>query len=221
MASVLIILYLIVLEGLLSFDNALALAALVKSRLHDPADQKRALTYGIWGAYIFRVIVIFSGVWLMQHNWVKLAAGGYLIWLATKELLFKKTGDEKPSSGLIFLRLSALWSTILCVELMDIMFSVDSIGVALAVSDVRWVLIAGAFFGILMMRVAASLFIRLIERFPILEKTAFVLVGLAGINVCLKVFDYALPEAYFFALLGSIFVGSMAFTYKEVSHESV
>lgn len=217
------ILYLVLIEGLLSFDNALALAALVNKTLSDPAQRKKALTYGIWGAYIFRTAAIFLGVWLMAHDWVKLVAGGYLIYLAIKELAFSKGESSEDGSGspFVWLRLSPLWSTIVAVELMDIMFSVDSVGVALAVSDVPWVLITGAFLGILTMRVAAGMFMGLIQKFPLLEKTAFVLVGIAGINVCLKVFHYELPEAIFLAIMGGIFIASLLFSKlsrKEESH---
>ena len=111
---------------------------------------------------------------------------------------------------------------ILQVELMDLMFSIDSIAVALALSNVKWVLITGAVLGVLLMRVAAQFFIKLIEKFPILEKTAFVLVGIAGINVLLKIkdlnigftylsIDKPIPEniflsSIFFVLISSLFL---------------
>lgn len=217
------VLYLVLIEALLSFDNALALAALVNKRLKDPVQRKKALTYGIWGAYAFRTVVIFAGVWLMQHDWVKLVAGGYLIILAVKELGFAKGDDEDEASdspAKLFFRFTPLWSCVLAVELMDIMFSLDSIGVALAVSNIAWVLIAGAFLGILTMRVAAGLFIDLIQRYPLLEKTAFVLVGIAGVNVCLKVFHYELPESVFLAIMASIFTATILFSEPTLKEES-
>lgn len=221
---------LVILEGLLSFDNALALAATVKSRLRDPEDQKHALRWGIWGAYIFRTLIIFVGVTLMKIEWVKATAAGYLIWLAVTELWPKKEEDENAPEVLPdahekgisrYLKLSPLWSTILAVELMDIMFSIDSIGVAFAISSEPWILIAGAILGILMMRFAATIFIKLIDKFPILTKTAFVLVGLAGLNMILKLKDLPLgplgsltidkeiPEHVFTASLAIIFFGAM------------
>lgn len=221
---------LVVLEGLLSFDNALALAATVKSRLSDPTDQKRALRYGIWGAYFFRLLVIFVGIKLMKIEWVKAVAAGYLIWLAVSELWPK--GEEKGEEEKLpdphekgiarFLKLSPLWSTIVAVELMDLMFSIDSIGVAFAISDKEWILIAGAVLGIVMMRFAATVFIHLIDKFPVLVKTAFLLVGLAGLNMILKLknlplgplgeltIDKEIPEHMFTLLLASIFFGAMA-----------
>lgn len=208
-----------ILEGLLSFDNALALAALVSDRLKHPLDRKHALLWGIWGAYVTRIGVVFIGVWLMANVWIKFLAGAYLLWLAASELFFKKKGEEEGeeegagethgvSAGAQIAGTAAaaaltgdaprrseppranwkaLWKTILAVELMDVMFSIDSIAVALAVSDEKWVLITGAILGILMMRLSASLFIKLIVRFPVLVPAAFILVGIAGLKVVLEI----------------------------------
>jgi YkoY family integral membrane protein len=202
--NLLAITFLVLIEGILSLDNAIALAALVRSRLKNVEDQRKALTYGIWGAYFFRTVVVFIGVWLMEMWWIKLLAGVYLIWLGVSELRPKSDNAEKELTGFNWKWLSPLWATIISVEIMDIAFSIDSIGVALAISNVKWVLIAGAILGILMMRIAANLFINLIGRYPILEKTAFVLVLIAGIGVSLKAFDIEIPEVPFITTLLSI-----------------
>jgi YkoY family integral membrane protein len=219
-----IVVQLIILEGLLSFDNALALAALVSKRLRSARDRRRALTWGIWGAYIFRTIVIFIGTWLMANPWIKVLAGLYLVWLAINELLLKhEKGKQEHEIRFRFKFLSPLWATIASVELMDIMFSIDSIGVALVLSKKKWVLILGAALGILMMRLAATVFVRLIKRFPVLVKTAFVMVGIAGVNILLEIhhlqipfmkgyrltIDRAIPEYPFLALLFGILIGSI------------
>jgi YkoY family integral membrane protein len=225
-----VVLQLVILEGLLSFDNALALAALVEKRLSDPVQRKRALKWGIWGAYAFRTAVIFLGVWLMANPWIRVAAGLYLVWIAIDELFLKKEHGEQnaPSLNLWFFKLSPFWSVVVSVELMDIMFSIDSIAVALALSQKPWVLILGAVLGILMMRVAAQFFIVLIAKFPILVKTAFVLVGLAGANILLDTkgavlpftggyvinLDLAIPEHPFLILLFSIFAISILLNWK-------
>lgn len=232
MHHLLIILQLIILEGLLSFDNALALAALVKKKLKDPEQQKRALLWGIWGAYTLRVGIIFIGVWLMQYEWVKAGAGLYLLYLAIHELFFHKeavhdmSNIEQLTKNFLPNSLKAktryFIMVIVQVEMMDLMFSIDSIAVALAISDVKWVLITGAILGVLLMRVAAQFFIKLIEKFPILEKTAFVLVGIAGFNVLLKIkdlnlgftmltIDKPIPEQIFLPLMLIVLVGSLLF----------
>jgi YkoY family integral membrane protein len=229
-AHVVIIIQLIILEGLLSFDNALALAALVRKKLKDPNQRRRALIWGIWGAYILRIGVIFIGVWLMKYEWVKALAGIYLVYLAIHELFFHKknthefseldadNNESKTKSLIVGTRVFVM--VILQVELMDLMFSIDSIAVALAISDVKWVLITGAVLGVLLMRIAAQFFIVLIEKFPILEKTAFVLVGIAGLNVLLKLkdlnlgfmyltIDKPMPEELFLGLMIGILVIAM------------
>ncbi|APJ04272.1 TerC family protein [Silvanigrella aquatica] len=227
---ILIIIQLIILEGLLSFDNALALAALVRKKLKDPIQQKRALVWGIWGAYILRIGIIFVGVWLMKYEWVKALAGAYLVYLAIHELFFHKNnahefdelnnGSGGSNGSSLLVGTKAFVMVILQVELMDLMFSIDSIAVALAISDVKWVLVTGAVLGVLLMRIAAQFFITLIEKFPILEKTAFVLVGIAGLNVILKLkdlnlgftyltIDKPMPEGLFLGLMVGILVFAM------------
>jgi YkoY family integral membrane protein len=230
-----------ILEGLLSFDNALALAALVSDRLKHPEDRRHALLWGIWGAYVMRVGIVFVGVTLMEHEWIKFLAGAYLIWLAVNELFLKKAEEkEQPVKEAHEFRLpdeqgqaivpragwKAVWKTILAVELMDLMFSIDSVAVALAVSKEKWVLVTGAIIGILMMRVAASYFIRLIERFPILIETAFVLVGIAGLKVLLEIHQIKLgslvipmlgihiPEGIFLPVMVAILLGAILLNYK-------
>lgn len=211
-ANLLAVLYLVLLEGILSVDNALALAALVKGRLPKAEDQAHALRYGIFGAYAFRIVVIFAGVWLMSHHWVKWFAAAYLIYLAATELFFKKHAaddGENEVGGVQFNLLSPLWSTVVAVELMDIMFSIDSIAVALSVSQLAWVLITGAMLGILAMRFTAQTFIKLITKFPILEKTAFVLVGMAGLKIVAELLGHPVPELAFMTLMFSVIGGSL------------
>lgn len=208
--NVLAIFFLVLIEGLLSFDNSIALAALVKKRLKNPKDQKKALLYGIWGAYFFRILVVFCGVWLMSFWYIKLLAGLYLVQLSVRELWpTNKPKEEKELTGFSIKWMSPFWATVVSLELMDIAFSIDSVGVALAISNVKWVLISGAILGILAMRLAANVFIDLIDKYPILEKTAFLLVGVAGIGVCLKAFHFEIPEMPFVLFLFGILLISV------------
>jgi len=79
------IVLLIVLEGVLSTDNALVLALLAK-RL--PKEQQaKALTYGLIGAFAFRFFAIGGAAYLLKWEIVKVVGGGYLIWVALRHLL--------------------------------------------------------------------------------------------------------------------------------------
>ncbi|MBI4223450.1 MAG: hypothetical protein HY609_00815, partial [Deltaproteobacteria bacterium] len=71
---------LVVLEGLLSADNALVLAILVK---HLPGEQrKKALRYGIVGALVFRLFCILVATWLIHAWYFKAAGAAYLIYIS-------------------------------------------------------------------------------------------------------------------------------------------
>src|SRR3954469_24517424 len=81
---------LVVLEGVLSIDNALVLGLLAR-RLPKHL-QSRALTYGLVGAFVFRLIAVATAAYLLHWQIVKLAGGLYLVWVAIKH--FAGGGDE-------------------------------------------------------------------------------------------------------------------------------
>jgi len=175
---------LIVLEGLLSCDNAVVLAVLVK---HLPPEQRgRALRYGIIGAYVFRILALILATWVMGIWWIKVFGGVYLCYLCASFFLKRKDADgdgldDHPPRR--YFGLSAFWSTVIAVEMTDIVFSIDSIAAAVALSDKLWVLILGGLLGILAMRFAAQGFVGLLVRFPALEAMAFIAVGIIGLKL--------------------------------------
>lgn len=191
---------LIILEGLLSADNALVLAVLVKGLPKE--QQKRALFYGMGGAYLFRFLAIGFGLYLVQIRWVKIIGALYLLWLSAKYFLAKKEDDndnEVKQSNKSF------WGVVLQVELMDIAFSIDSVLAAFGISEKIWVLFLGAIFGILMMRGVARIFLVLIDKYPELETTAYVLIGLIGAKMMASVFGIHVSDALFFVILIAVF----------------
>lgn len=182
-SDLLVVLVLIVLEGLLSCDNAVVLALLVK---HLPPEQRgRALRYGIIGAYVFRVIAIILATWMMSKWYLKVLGGVYLLYMGISHFLKKKPSEAEPEVKQIrrWLGLSPFWSTVVAVELTDIVFSVDSIAAAVALSDKMWVLILGGLLGILAMRFAAQGFVSLLQKFPRLEGAAFAAVAFIGLKL--------------------------------------
>ena len=197
------ILLLVLLEGLLSADNALVLAMMVK---HLPEkQQKKALMYGIWGAYIFRFLVIGIGTYLIKFTWIKAIGALYLLYMAYKGL-FSGSEEEDPDISRVVKK--GLWATVASVELMDIVFSIDSVTAALAVSDKMWVLFLGAIFGILMMRGVAQIFVVLIEKVPELEKTAYILIALIGLKLGVTLVGIEVPDLLFFSVLIIVFLGT-------------
>ncbi|WP_040208522.1 TerC family protein [Neobacillus jeddahensis] len=198
---------LVILEGLLSADNALVLAVMVKHL--PPKKRKKALFYGLLGAYAFRFIAIGIGVFLIKLWWVKVLGAGYLAWLSIKYFLDKRKGaghDEEEAEGLnqsgLLIRLfGSFWGTVVAVELMDIAFSVDSVLAAFGVSEAIWVLLIGGMLGVLMMRGVAGVFLTLIDRVPELETTAYILILIISVKMFLSVIHIEMGHITFFIIL--------------------
>ncbi|MCA1028239.1 MULTISPECIES: TerC family protein [Cytobacillus] len=198
---------LIVLEGLLSADNALVLAVMVK---HLPKEQqKKALTYGLIGAYFFRFLFIGLGMWLIKFWWIKVLGAAYLAYLVIKQFWLKTPEEDidgVKKDGWMIRTFGVFWGTVISVELMDLAFSVDSILAAFAVSDKVWILLIGGMLGILMMRTVAKLFLVLIDKIPELETTAFILIGIIAIKMLLSVFHIEIGHLLFFSIIIAAFV---------------
>ncbi len=222
---------LIVLEGVLSIDNALVLGLLAK-RL-PKQQQPRALTYGLIGAFVFRIFAIGTATYLLRWRIVKLLGGAYLIYVAVKYFFFEAKGDveEKiavgPEGEPILLdeqtglplenkeaeeeirariplhvpglepvfdiprKYPGFWSTVAVIELTDIAFAIDSILAAIALvgppppnhvgtHPKLWVVVTGGMLGVILMRFAAVVFIKLLEKFPRFETSAYLLVVVIG-----------------------------------------
>lgn len=174
-----IILSLIIIEGLLSVDNALAIAAMAS---HLPGKQKvMALRLGIFGAYFFRFVALFSAQFIIENEWVKLIGAAYLVHLLASHFARKKTNEHASlEAAAAKIAGRGFFATVVSIELMDLTLSVDNVVAAVAMSDKLWVVCTGVFIGILALRLVAGYCIKLIERFPTLEDTAFILIGFVG-----------------------------------------
>jgi YkoY family integral membrane protein len=236
---------LVLLEGILSIDNALVLGMLAK-RLPKHQRQK-ALTYGLVGAFVFRFLAIAVATFLLQWTWVKLVGGGYLVYIAVKHLFFESKEEHHeqivatpqgepalvrdsgeplspeeeleeieertivpvPGEGPGIPRgkgVAKFWPTVFVIELTDIAFAVDSILAALgmvgsapkdhpegALHPKLWVIITGGILGVILMRFAAVIFIKLLEKFPRFETAAYVLVAIIGAKLLID-WGFNTPE---------------------------
>jgi YkoY family integral membrane protein len=177
---------LVVLEGLLSADNALVVAVMILGLPR--REQKRALKYGLVGAFGFRTIATLLAVYLIRLAWMKLLGGLYLLYLTYQH--FFRSGDaeerSKPRPARPWCGLSALWGTILKVELVNIAFSVDSILVAVAMSSKTWVVLTGGLLGIAAMRIVISQLLAIVRRYPAIVDGAFVIIALVGAKLLME-----------------------------------
>lgn len=180
--DIFLVLFLAFLEGILSIDNALVLALTAKGLPHHL--QRKALTYGLAGAVVFRIAALFLVRQLMAWTWVKYVGGGYLIFISLQHLLKRQSHESEQGAPNAPVR--SFWKTVAIIELMDIAFAVDSILAAVALTDKFWIVFIGGFIGVVLIRFSASVFIKLLHRFPGFESTAYLLILWIGIKLVLE-----------------------------------
>lgn len=203
---------LIVLEGLLSADNALVMAIMVLGLPR--AQHQKALRYGLIGGFAFRVVATLLAAYLINVAWVKLAGGLYLVYLAAVHFKNRESGEHggqppkaKPAFGL-----SAFWATVVRVEVVNLAFSIDSILVAVAMSRKTWVVVLGGVLGIVAMRIVAGQLIELIRRYPAIVDGAFVIIAWVGFKLLAEYahqmhwIQWEIPKPISLGLIGVIFV---------------
>lgn len=185
-----IILALLLLEAVLSFDNAAILAAMVR-RL-PLKDRRKALLYGLIGAYVLRVAAILVAAWLIKNEWLKLVGGAYLVFLFGKHywhfVRHRPEHGHRPIGGdpfLVRLGVPMFVATIIQIELVDLAFAIDQVIVAVGFTDVLGLIIVAAMIGILFLRIAAAYLARVMDWLPILEHMAYVAVGYVGVKLIL------------------------------------
>ena len=220
-SDLLTIALLVVLEGLLSADNALVMAVMV---LGLPKDQHRkVLSYGLVGAFAFRILATLLAIYLIKLVLVKLLGGLYLLYLTYSH--FSQSGgaesrrtppEAKPAFGL-----SAFWATVVRIELVNLAFSIDSILVAVAMSPKRWVVISGGILGIVAMRAVVGQLLRLIQRYPALVDGAFVIIAWVALKLIVDYghgmhwIEWEIPQRIELGVVMAIFAAAYLYARKK------
>jgi YkoY family integral membrane protein len=188
---------LIIIESLLSVDNAAVLATMVMDL--EPNQRNKALRYGIWGAYIFRGLAMIFAAFLITIWWLKPLGGLYLLYLVYDWYKGKQTESkeddfiDKKGNWLYRISVGSLgnfWATVALVELMDMAFSIDNVFAAVAFSPNIILVCSGVFVGILAMRFVAQGFVKLMEKYTFLETSAFVVIGILGVKLVLSLYEH-------------------------------
>jgi tellurite resistance protein TerC len=195
LAGLSVIAGLVVLEGLLSVDNVLGIAALANEL---PAGQQRkAIRVGLFLAYLFRVLALFVAGWLATNTWVRWLGAGYLIWLMSSHLtkghahdVGEVLLDDDPGNDAAPVQRTAprtLRIVLIQIGLMDLSLSIDNVIAAVGLAPktpsgdpVMWPIYAGVLIAILALQQIAPHAMNLLKKYPILEPTAFVLIGYVG-----------------------------------------
>ena len=195
LAGLSVIAGLVVLEGLLSVDNVLGIAALAREL--PGAQQRKAIRVGLFLAYLFRVLALFVAGWLATNTWVRWLGAGYLIWLMSSHLtkghahdVGEVLADADPSNDAAPVQRTAprnLRVVLLQIGLMDLSLSIDNVIAAVGLAPktpsgapVMWPIYTGVLIAILALQQIAPHAVNLLKKYPILEPTAFVLIGYVG-----------------------------------------
>ncbi|MHB1260724.1 MAG: TerC family protein [Thermoplasmatota archaeon] len=198
-----IILTLVLLEAVLSFDNA-AILAVMSRKLPLGEGRRRALNYGLLIAYVLRVIAILAAVVLVKYSWFLTVGGLYLVFLFAKHFFDMARGKEehthhvKTSAPKRLFGMSALTIVVIQIGLVDLAFALDQVVAAVAFTkDVphvkMWVftyqqllILSAATAGLISLRVLAPFISRLMDWLPSLEHMALVAVGFVGALLVLE-----------------------------------
>jgi tellurite resistance protein TerC len=226
-----IVFQVIIIDGILSLDNAAVLGAMA-ARLppHTPAplapwlrrmlgqnQQEAALKVGLFGAYVGRSLMLFLGGVIIAFPLLKVLGALYLFNLVAGHFeiyekvdrytriftfLGKITQPIKTLSGRLLINNNAsflatslqrlvanpFWRIVITVEAMDLVFSLDNVIAILALSEDLVILIVGICISILIMRFAATQFLKLIKIEPLLVHAAYVLILAIGVELLLRFF---------------------------------
>lgn len=206
----LIIFSLVMIECLLSVDNAVVLAAQTRV-LPTLREQEESLFYGIWGSYLFRFLIIGVGTYLINFWEIKVIGAAYLIYLVYRFFAARYHGKRRrrrvrnSAAGLKGRKL--FWTVVAQIEFMDIIFSVDSVLASLAISESPVIVLIGGVIGIACMRGVAEIIMKLMRRIPELEPMAYILIFIIAIKLFLTIpaINIEIPSGIFGIFILSVF----------------
>jgi YkoY family integral membrane protein len=215
------ILIIVALEAVLSVDNAMVLAVMVRPLPEHL--RSRALLYGIIGAYVLRGLALLFATIIIKIWWIQLLGGLYLVYLGANHIFRRKPETEtalaSEQARIQQAAAASFWRIVIMINVVDLAFAVDSVLVVIAFSREFWVIFAGVAIGILLIRLAAGIMVTIIERYPRLETVAYAVVGWAGLKLTLEGWGHGsevwlhrpelalhLPQAFFLSVTFAILV---------------
>ncbi|GAX38056.1 TerC family protein [Nodularia sp. NIES-3585] len=179
-----VLLILVLLEAVLSADNAIALAAIAQG-LEDKELERKALNFGLVVAYVLRISLILTATWIQKYWQFELLGAAYLLWLVFQHFTSEEAKDEHHHGP----RFNSLLQAVPVIAFTDLAFSLDSVTTAIAVSQEKWLVLTGATIGIITLRFMTGLFIRWLDEFKNLEDAGYITVAFVGFRLLLRVIN--------------------------------
>lgn len=168
----------ILVNLVLSGDNAVVIALAV--RLLPEGERLRALIAGAACAVILRVALTFFAEQLLRVEFLKLACGVTILWIAVK--LFQQSAPQESSPA----RPAGFWHAIWFIIAADITMSLDNIlAIAQAAEGRLGLLIFGLGLSIPLVLFASGALAKLMDRYPLIIYAGAALLGKIGAEMIL------------------------------------
>jgi TerC family integral membrane protein len=182
------------IELSLSIDNLFVFLLLFRAFGLNPEAQRKALLLGVLGAIVMRGLFIFAGLELLQRfSWIQYFFGALLLFAAVRLLREKKTGAA-PAPTKWITRWTKRWGNspkstfflaVIAIELVDLVFAIDSVPAVLAISHHPFVVYTSNIFAILGLRSLYFLLAGLLDRLRFLYLGLATILGFVGAKMML------------------------------------
>ncbi|HEX6313345.1 MAG TPA: TerC family protein, partial [Gemmatimonadaceae bacterium] len=206
------------LEIVLGVDNIIFISIL--SGKLPKAEQSRARKLGLTGAFVSRLLLLFSIAWIVRLNTplftlfgidftgrslILLVGGLFLIAKATFEIHGKLEGpDEHAEARKVA---SSLVAVVAQIMVIDIVFSLDSVITAVGMVDEIAIMIAANVIALGIMLASAGTISDFVDRHPTIKMLALAFLVLIGTNLVAEGLGHHIPKGYtYFAMFFSFAV---------------
>lgn len=198
------------IEKLLSFDNLFVFLLIFNYFKVPESDRRKVLNYGIAGAIILRAIFIGLGVAVVsQFHWLLYVMGAILLYSAWG-IGFSDDDDDISDSKVIkwanSLNIKPLFVWIIAIELSDIVFAIDSIPAALAISQDMFIIYTSNIFAILGLRSLFFVIQYLYDYIPQLKYGIALILAFIGVKMLLPLVDMHVESTHSLIVVFSILV---------------
>ncbi len=202
------------IELSLSVDNIFVIAIIFSSFRIPQKYQHRVLFWGILGAIVFRGLMIYFGVLLIhKFSWTTYIFGVFLIFTAVKMLFSKEDDKFEPKKSFVYRTLrkiipvtthidgehffvkrkhitaaTPLFVALVVIEVMDVIFAVDSVPAILAITSDPFLVFSSNIFAILGLRSMYFFLSHMLNRFAHLEYSLIAILSFVGLKMLLHDF---------------------------------
>ena len=182
------------IELSLSIDNLFVFLLMFRSFGLAAEDQRKALLLGILGAIVMRGIFIFAGIALLERfAWIQYLFGAILVVAAVRLLLGKKKDATPTPANQITQWTKGLGKSprmtfllaVVAIELVDLVFAIDSVPAVLAISHHPFVVYTSNILAILGLRSLYFLLAGMLERLHYLHLGLAAILAFVGCKMLL------------------------------------